>query len=309
MKTLLLILLAFTIVACNEKTSDLPKNCRPVNHGMGETCVPLNPERVVALNSSAIDTLLVLEMKPVGVISNTVDLLGDRTMDITKVGQEGTVNLETIVKLQPDLIIGSVYNDENIYPQLSQIAPTVLRDGETNGEWQEDLLFNAEVLGKKEEAQQLLAEYEQRLADFQAQMGQRLQEVEISLVRVYPEQISIYLNNSFAGTILEDAGLSRPDFQSQGIRGKAPFQIMISREETSLADGDVIFLWTYGTSAEIKSQAESQLNQLKNDPLWQQLGAVKNGQVYQIPPYWNVPSLMAANRVVDDLFRYLVNEN
>lgn len=101
--------------------------------------------------------------------------------------------------------------------------------------------FYGKVLGKQEEIKQLLQKYQGRLVEFKQKMGSKLSQTQVSLVRVYPQQISLYLNNSFAGSILEDTGLSRPAFQNQGIKGKSPFQIIISREQMSLADGDVIF--------------------------------------------------------------------
>ena len=308
MKYLYLIILLTLTVACQKPSPIVQKDCRLISHGAGETCVPNTPQRIVALNGSAIDSLLVLNIEPVGVITNVPDLLAEKVTHIPKVGLDGTVNLEVVVKLQPDLILGSVYSDKNIYNQLSQIAPTVLDEGETNGEWQKNLIFHGKVLGKQEEVKILLQEYRARLAEFKQKMGSRLSQTQVSLVRVYPEQISVYLNNSFAGSILEDAGLSRPTFQNQGIKDKSPFQIMVSREQMFLADGDVIFLWTYGVNKDIKNSAEAQLERLKNDPLWQQLNAVKTNQVYQITPYWNVPSLIAAHGVIDDLFRYLGDE-
>ncbi|MTF40494.1 iron-siderophore ABC transporter substrate-binding protein [Cyanobacterium aponinum] len=308
MKKLYLIILLTLTIACQKQTLVSSIDCHTIIHGVGKTCVPNNPQRIIALNGSAIDSLLVLDIQPVGVITNVPDLLAEKVTHIPKVGLDGTVNLEMVAKLQPDLILGSVYSDSRIYNQLSQIAPTVLDEGETNGEWQKNLLFYGKVLGKQEEIKQLLQKYQGRLVEFKQKMGSKLSQTQVSLVRVYPQQISLYLNNSFAGSILEDAGLSRPAFQNQGIKGKSPFQIMISREQMSLADGDVIFLWTYGVSEQTENSAIAQLEKLKKDPLWQQLEAVKTNQAYQIPPYWNVPSLIAAHAVIDDLFRYLVDE-
>lgn len=306
----LLILSLGLVVGCYSPSdqNSLTQECRPIKHALGETCVPLNPQRIVTLSSADLDSVLVLGMKPVGVVSNVSPLLRQKVPNVAKVGIVGSVNLEAIAALQPDLIIGGEYGDGAIYQQLSQIAPTVLDGTQTNGEWKQILRFNAKVLGKRDRAEALLREYDQRLKTFREQMAKQGNSPTVSLVRIYPNRISLYLKNSFAGTILEDAGLARPPTQNQGILGEPPFQKMISLETLEQADGDILFVWTYGATSEIAKSAQNALTTLEKDPLWSQLQAVQNQQVYEVDPYWNVSSYIAANAVIDDLFQYLIEE-
>ena len=46
------ILIVVAIAACSNNTSTKPnsaltENCRVIQHAMGETCVPINPQRIV----------------------------------------------------------------------------------------------------------------------------------------------------------------------------------------------------------------------------------------------------------------------
>ena len=41
-------------------------------------------------------------------------------------------------------------------------------------------------------------------------------------------------------------------------------------------------------------------------PLWFKLKAVQQGKVYQVGSYWVGTSPLAANRVIDDLFKFLL---
>ncbi|PSB23096.1 iron-siderophore ABC transporter substrate-binding protein, partial [filamentous cyanobacterium CCP2] len=41
-------------------------------------------------------------------------------------------------------------------------------------------------------------------------------------------------------------------------------------------------------------------------PLWSTLSAVQQGRVYEVPGYWIGDGPIAANAVIDDLFKYLV---
>ncbi len=132
------------------------------------------------------------------------------------------------------------------------------------------------------------------------------------VVRLYPDTISLYLNDSFAGTVLQDAGLSRPPSQAWDVtdaqqRFGNPIQVQISREQIAQVDGDVIFLWTGDNTAADRQTSQQQLQKLRQEPLWQQLRAVQAGRVYEVPGYWIGNGPIAANAILDDLFKHLVN--
>ena len=64
------------------------------------------------------------------------------------VGQAFEPNLEEIAALEPDLIVVL----EQVYEELSQIAPTVgVRFGDSSGEWERYNRAYTEALGKDEE--------------------------------------------------------------------------------------------------------------------------------------------------------------
>lgn len=310
----LLVILTFALVsACSDNapkeyaysdTRSPSSECRLIEHGMGETCVPINPQRVIALTTSDVYTVLALGVKPVGGHLRKSELpnVKDKLEGVENIGQPSTPNLEKIAFLKPDLILG--WGGEEVYDQMSQIAPTVLKDWEHNGKWKEMLMFYAEVLGRTGKAGQLMRDYYQRIEEFQQQMGERLKEIEVSVIRIQPGAFAIDLRQSFPGTIIEDAGLRRPPAQRED-----GFELQnLSKERIADADGDVIFVWTYGSRSDIAQEAQSALARLKADPLWQNLDAVQEGKVYEVPAYWIGGSIETAHLILDDLFKYLINE-
>jgi ABC-type Fe3+-hydroxamate transport system substrate-binding protein len=52
---------------------------------------------------------------------------------------------------------------------------------------------------------------------------------------------------------------------------------------------------------------DTALARLKADPLWSRLKAVQQNHVYEVPGYWIGFEPIAANAVVNDLFKYLVD--
>jgi len=271
---------------------------RTVRHAMGETIVPAAPRRVVTLDIGELDAALTLGITPVGSVTTFDDgkfpaYLGDATDGITVVGTIGEANLEQIVALKPDLILSSKSRDEDKYELLSQIAPTVLAE-RLGDSWKENFSLYAEALGKADQGAALLAAYQQRLAALPELLGVQPQTLSVSIVRfVEGGQTRVYHPGSFVGSILADAGFGRPQAQLQS----GEVWTEASKELIEELDGDVIFYGVYG------AESDSPLAEYQNDPLWQQLRAVKNERVYPVPDeYWFVAlGLTAANRVLDDI--------
>lgn len=282
-------------------------NCQVIKHGMGETCVPINPQRVITLDPFSVENALALGIQPVGVAMSSDwfedrDYLHDSLSDVEMVGDFYQPNLEKIVSLKPDLILGLTL-DEKIYPQLTQIAPTVLFDFESSGQWKDILTHNAATLAMTDVATQVMAAYRDRLNNFRDKMGSNaLNQLTISIVRVTESGISPYLSNSFCSTILQDAGLNLiPNLINNDNR-------LISKERISELDADVMFVWSHNYKPEIAQETQSISQLINSDPLWQKLKAVQQGNVYVVPSYWIGSSILSANAVLDDLFKYLVEK-
>ncbi|NJN73581.1 MAG: ABC transporter substrate-binding protein, partial [Limnothrix sp. RL_2_0] len=140
---------------------------RLVEHAMGETTVPEEPQRVVILTNEGTDMLLALGVTPVGAVQSWqgdpyYDYLGDQLDNVPTVGDELKPNLESIVALKPDLIIGSKVRQQGIYKKLKAIAPTIF--SETIGEtWKDNLKLYAEAVNREAEATSLMAAWDQRI--------------------------------------------------------------------------------------------------------------------------------------------------
>lgn len=300
-------------IACNNNspestTSKLASSTeayRLVKDAIATVKVPLNPQRIITLHGTALESVLALGEKPVGTVLNgkletQPDFLRWQLNDVELLGAFSEPSLEKILLLQPDLILN--LDTTNIHSQLSQIAPVVVSKYDPANSWQPSLRLYASALGKSAMAEEIIANYHQRLSDLKTQLAQEPTPITVSVIRIYPDSITVYQSDSFSGSILKDAGISRPPLQSQpGV------QKLISQELISEADADVIFYWAYGDDYYSKSdRLEKSLNRLTSDPLWLQLKAVKQGKVYQVPDYWIGYGVLAANAVIDDLEKYLL---
>jgi iron complex transport system substrate-binding protein len=313
---LLLVAMGLVVACQRSPQSSAPvetASCDVVEHVAGTACVPKEIRRLVTLDGVMFEYAIALDLAPIGTVSSAFQAqLPPLMTDAQSIGQNGEPSLEAILSLKPDLIVGLDFQ-QGIYPQLSQIATTLLLPFEHSGQWKEAFLKTGAALSQEGAALSELETYQARAADFQAQMGERLNNLQVSVIRLYPETINLYLKDSFCGTVLQDAGLARPPSQNIGATEAEkqfgnPIQTSISRELLAQADGDVIFIWTGENTAAANQEAQERLQELQQDPLWGQLKAVQAGRVYPVPSYWIGSGPIAANAILDDLFTYLVEE-
>ncbi len=274
---------------------------RVIDHAMGSTEITGNPQRIVVLYQGATDSLLAFDKKPVGAVESWIqkpwyNYIRSEMDGVTNIGSETQPNLENIVELNPDLIIGSKLRHEKIYNKLNAIAPTVM--SETVYEWKETVNLIGKAIGEEEKAQKIINDWDQRANQFKEKVGSKI-DSEVSIVRFMTDHARIYYTG-FAGSILKDVGLKRPENQRKDKWGIK----LTSKESIPNMNGDVIFDITddySGDKTSFKTREEWQ-----NHPLWNNLKAVKNGNVYQVDSViWNMGGgAIAADKLLDDLYKY-----
>jgi iron complex transport system substrate-binding protein len=280
-------------------------NCHEVQHASGKTCVPNNPQRLVTLSLPTLANALLLGIQPVGSTNQNVEeytfpkYLEDKAKEIESLGGNAQPSIEKMTLLKPDLIFGWQVSS-GAYSLLSKIAPTVLYDWQGTRAWRDYFNFMAKALNREEVAQKAWDDYYDRVEELKAALGDKYENKEISFVYFCCDGFRSQAPNSFSGSILEDIGLQRPE--SQAITSLPYGEISFSEEDIPKADGDILFVAAYFDSD------RAYLNQIMEKPLWGTLRAVQQDRVYVVDAeIWRGGNLIAANALLDDLYKYLVN--
>ncbi|WP_409251901.1 ABC transporter substrate-binding protein [Bacillus sp. SCS-153A] len=277
-----------------------------VEHAMGTTEIEGDPERVVILTNEGTEALLAMGVKPVGAVQSWIgdpwyEHIADDMTDVEVVGTESELNIEAIAKLQPDLIIGNKMRQEEQYDKLKAIAPTVFAET-LRGNWKENFELYSKALNKEEKGQEVIAEYDHRIEDLKAELGDKL-DMEVSMVRFMPTDVRIYHKDSFSGVILDQLGFARPegqdvdDFAEKGV----------TKERIPAMDGDILFYFAYETG---DGEANKVAEEWVNDPLFQKLDVAQAGNVHEVSdPVWNTAGgVIAANLMLDDIEKYFLEQ-
>ncbi|WP_404329786.1 ABC transporter substrate-binding protein [Mesobacillus maritimus] len=314
--SLFMVLLLLMLAACGgEKNDDSVDTKEPnttqeedtsytVENAMEPITLEKTPEKVVILTNEGTEALLALGVTPVGAVQSWTgdpwyDHIASDMEGVEVVGVESQVNVEAVAALQPDLIIGNKMRHEDIYEQLKAIAPTVYAET-LRGNWKENFELYAKAVNKEEEGNQILADYDERIEELKAELGEDLNK-EVSMVRFMAGDVRIYHKDSFSGVILEQLGFARPE--SQNVDDFA--EKNVTKERIPAMDGDVLFYFTYEVGDGEASELEKEWIE---DPLFKNLEVAKNGQVYKVDDaIWNTAGgVIAANLMLDDIETYFL---
>jgi iron complex transport system substrate-binding protein len=279
--------------AAEQRDSPFP---RTITHDKGQTEIPARPERIVALDNSLVEAVVLLDRPLVGGISSYrdqtgfPDYLGDAVADTEDVGPLEQPDLEAIAALEPDVIVSATVRHDALYDELSKIAPTVFVKT-TGPQWRENITFLGEALGAEDKAAEELTEYKEHAKAVGNAINAEADNPTISIVRFLDGPTRLMAASSFIGHILSDAGLARPEPQAVD-----EFAVEIGEEQIRLADGDYIFVTSF-------SGGEPAKERYLRNPLWGELEAVKAGNVHDVrDEIWMTSvSVQGAHQVLDDL--------
>lgn len=304
-KPLLLAVLFFLLTtACHSLVIHKPEHqtahspdCRVVQHQLGAICIPVNPKRVIA-DIGLIDALLSLGIRPIG-MTTANDVFGQQylaglTLEEVKgihdAGDYINPSLEKILKLKPDLILGTVVH-KNIYRQLSAIAPTILVEDQKYEPIQKTFRYLAQVLDKEVEADRVISQYQARITELRGKLSRRSQEIKVTVLIRYGGSFRLPGPWHASHEIFSDLGVTD--------RVSDPAN-PISLEILGEYDADVLFVIDYDGKPK---------SFFLQNPLIASLNAVKNNRAYFVKTdKWHPGGPLGLNRMLDDMLKYLLNE-
>ncbi|WGV57400.1 iron-siderophore ABC transporter substrate-binding protein [Brevibacillus brevis] len=280
---------------------------RKFKHYKGETEVPANPKRVILLGRY-LDQMIALGVQPMAA-PNWEKWIGDVfpkhlqdkiVGEIMPIEDESKPNYESLLALDPDLIIGSQWMARN-YEELSKIAPTVLID-ESKPLFPHTLLQLGELFNKKERAEQIIQEYNKKANEAKQKLADAVGNETFIFVRLSGDKLyTIYgpRGDQTGRLLYTDLGLKMldgvPNFDPSG-------QAELSLEGFLQLNPDHIFIFT-----DIVDDANNQLKELEYSNVWKSLKAVKNKQVYDGSEYFLLAmGPIGSKLAIDDIVSQII---
>lgn len=234
---------------------------------IGPVEVPANPQRIIALTNGP--NVIALGGKIVGIDQWTATnpLFQEKLKGVEVVSEE---NLEKIVELNPDLIIGSP-TMKNL-DKLKEIAPTVVY---TWGklDYLSQQIEIGKLINKENEAKEWVEDFKKRAEATGKAIKEKIGEnATVSVIENDEKQLYVFGNNWARGTELlyQTMRLNMPEKVKEKALGPGYYPISI--EVLSQFAGDYIILSKY---------QEGDTSFMETDT-WKNIPAVKNNRVLEL---------------------------
>ena len=264
----------------------------------GEVEIPANPKRIVDLSGNS-DILSILGYKVVGTAnSDAYDYTKfpsylEETLSGAKIlgySMQDTMDVEAVMNLNPDLIVISTVQ-EKMYDALSEIAPTVMIQLEALN-WKDDVRALGKVFGKEDVANEWIANYEAKAKDAGDKIKAKYGDDTTYLSFLASGgQFFVFDGAGFGDVLYKDMGLAKPEGMPEQTDISLP---VVTYEGLAAIKADYIFAIA----------TDEDLAQLEANSIWNNLPAVKNGNVVilESSPYFNQGySPIGREKLVDEI--------
>ncbi|MFR4585184.1 MAG: ABC transporter substrate-binding protein [Streptococcus salivarius] len=179
---------------------------KTIVHDFGTTELKKAPKRIVILDNLYGEILDPLDITPVGATTGQSDSQEFSTLfkkqykdaKVVSVGWQGSPDLDKIAELKPDLIL-MTGEQEDLYEELSEIAPTVGYQINTDENWDyhETSLKVAEIFDKRDEMKKDLDRLDAREAVFAENVKAKFGDQKLMYLRVTDNDIRYYAYGHF----------------------------------------------------------------------------------------------------------------
>ena len=287
--------------ANEDKTTE---NTVTVTDVRGDVEIPADPQRIVDLSGNS-DILSILGYDVVGTAnSDAYDYTKfpsylEETLkgaEILGYSMQDTMDVEAVMNLNPDLIVISTVQ-EKMYDALSEIAPTVMIQLEALN-WKDDVRALEKLFNTEDVANEWIANYENKAKEagdkIKAEYGE---DTTYLSFLASGGQFFIFDGAGFGDVLYNDMGLAKPAGMPEQTDISLP---VVTYEGLAAIQSDYIFVIA----------TDEDLAQLEANSIWNNLPAVKNGNVVVLEssPYFNQGYSSIGREILVDEIGDMLNE-
>ncbi|MBY7142231.1 siderophore ABC transporter substrate-binding protein [Virgibacillus sp. NKC19-3] len=265
-----------------EETSEETNETVTVNHELGETEVPKNPENVVVFDFGILDTLDTLGVDVAGVAQGNIPSYLEKYESDTyeNIGSLKEPDFDKVAEIDPDVIIISG-RQASVADQLEEIAPTIHLGVDTTrymDSFEENMETVGEIFGKEAEIEEELTRIEDSIASVNDKAAENEENGLIILAN--DDKISAYGPSSRFGLIHDVLGVPAVD---EGIEAST-HGMNVSPEYVMEEDPDLLYVVDRTAAITDDNSAAEQI--VEND-LIKNTKAYENDNIFYLDPdYW-----------------------
>lgn len=279
-----------------------------IDHSLGTTKVPFDPQKIAVLDLAALDIIDVLGVgdRVVGIPkSSSVSYLKSYVENdkIVNVGSVKEVDMEALNALQPDLIfIGGRLSSE--YENISKIAPTISVNIDNKAGYMKSFTQNvnhiASIFGLEEKAVELTSSFDQRIAA----LNQTASGKKAIVGLVTSGSLSTLGNGSRCSVITNEVGFENAATDVDSTHGDtASFELLLEK------DPDYMFILDRDTA--INAEGAKVAKEVMENEIVMKTTAYQNGKIIYLTPdvwYLSEGGITATDIMLKDLETGILSE-
>lgn len=277
---LLLAVAAFLAFGCGSeesKSAPVKGKYATITDASGRTIAfDKKPERVVALNPSYLNMINSVDGKIVGRATSKLVDLPESMKAVPEIGFVYNINMESLIGLQPDLVLAGKNQHEKFVPILeSNNIKVVEFDAKTYDDVKETVKLLGQIYGTEDKAEAECKLLDQEIESVVKKIP--AQKKRIVIMHATASSVTVEGEKSIAGCVSDILGFENVALTKIKNKGdKVPYSMEALVEQNP----EIIFITSMGKAEEIENRLRSDF---KNNPAWSALDAVKNGRVYALP--------------------------
>ena len=273
-----LVMIVLALAGCGKTTSSSSATTKELTFNGQTYTVPKDPQKIAVLSNSVLSMLYAVDGKAISRV-NTTDSLPPEIEALPALGQTANINMEQLLSLNPDLVLGLENQHKKYEAQLqSSKIPTVLINYDGIKDNVPLLTLLGELTNHQDKAKTVIATYENNIAKVKDSVkGQ--QPARVAVLRATGKGVTAETDAAITASMVKDLGMTNV-VSTHLDKTTTDKTVPYSLETLAADDPDIIFVVTMGKEEEITKAMKKAMT---DNPAWANLKAVQNNRVVYLP--------------------------
>lgn len=280
MKKILAFLMAIVscvaLTACGGGAS--PQQGKTFTYKGQTVTVKAQPQRVATLTTPLLNMTYAVGGTSIARAS-TKSPIPDAAKDLPELGQTSHIDMEKLVGLNPDLVLGERSQNQKLESLFkSNNLPYILINYDGIKDNVPLMKFLGEIYGTQDKAQAAIDTYEKGVKAAQAEAA-KYTPARIAILRATGKDVTAETPESITASMAEELKMNNVITAHKELK-LSDKTVPYSLEQLAADDPDIIFIVTMGKAEEINKKLDQEM---RENPAWNNLKAVKNHKVHFLP--------------------------
>ena len=273
-----LVMIVLALAGCGKTTSSSSATTKELTFNGQTYTVPKDPQKIAVLSNSVLSMLYAVDGKAISRVSTT-DALPPEIEALPVLGQTANINMEQLLGLNPDLVLGLENQHKKYESQLqSSKIPTVLINYDGIKDNVPLIKFLGALTNHEDKATTLANTYESNVNKVKDSVKAQ-QPARVAVLRATGKGVTAETDVAITASMVKELGMTNV-VTSHLDTTTTDKTVPYSLETLAADDPDIIFVVTMGKEEEITKAMKKAMT---DNPAWANLKAVQNNRVVYLP--------------------------